>query len=203
MVTNTLTVLQRENARLKAENEALTAELRQLRGFVDILVEMAGEEEALTADATLMPALQRMFDRLLDLLRAPEGSLLLLDDEAGELQFVLVRGSLAEHLRGYRIPASEGIAGWVIRNAAPALVRDVRRDSRFSETIDDAFKFRTQSIAAAPLVGAGRVLGVLEALNQPVDEPFSDIDVTLLGLACRFAGEILGSAERAQPADEA
>ncbi len=203
MVTNTLTVLQRENARLQAENEALTAELRQLREFVDILVEVAAAEEALTADSTLLPALQRMFDRLLDLLRAPEGSLLLLDEDAGELQFVLVRGSLAEHLRGYRIPANEGIAGWVISHAAPALVRDVRRDARFSETIDDAFKFRTQSIAAAPLVGGGRVLGVLEALNQPVDEPFSDMDVTLLGLACRFAGEALVNAERAQPTGRA
>ncbi|MGQ9888533.1 MAG: hypothetical protein ACUVSX_08600 [Aggregatilineales bacterium] len=37
MVTNTLAVLQRENARLQAENQALTAELRQLREFVDIL----------------------------------------------------------------------------------------------------------------------------------------------------------------------
>jgi GAF domain-containing protein len=202
MVTNTMTVLQRENARLRADNDALSAELRQLREFVDILVEMAAAEEALTVDATLLPALQRVFDRLLDLLRAPEGSLLLLDDETGELQFVLVRGGLAEHLRGYRIPATEGIAGWVISNAAPALVRDVRRDSRFSDTIDDAFKFRTQSIAAAPLICAGRVLGVLEALNQPVDEPFSDTDVRLLGVACRFAGEALGNAERAQPADE-
>lgn len=203
MVTNTMAVLQRENARLQEENQALAAELRQLREFVDILVEIAAAEEALTADATLLPALQRVFDRLLDLLRAPEGSLLLLDDETSELQFVLVRGGLAERLRGYRIPASEGIAGWVIRHAAPALVRDVRRDARFSDAIDDTFKFRTQSVAAAPLMCAGRVLGVLEALNQPVDEPFSDADTRLLGVACRFVGEALGSAERAQPADEA
>ncbi|MGQ9888532.1 MAG: GAF domain-containing protein [Aggregatilineales bacterium] len=163
------------------------------------MAEVAAAEEMLTADSTLLPALQRVFDRLLDLLRAPEGLLLLLDEDAGQLQFVLVRGSLAEHLRGYRIPANEGIAGWVINHAAPALVRDVRRDARFSKAVDDAFKFRTQSIAAAPLVGEGRVLGVLEALNQPVDEPFSELDVTLLGLACRFAGETLVNAERARP----
>lgn len=201
MVTNTLAVLQRENARLQAENEALVAELRQLREFVNILAEVAAAEEALSADSALLPTLQRIFDCLLDLLRAPEGSLLLLDEEADELQFVLVRGSLAERLRGYRIPAGEGIAGWVIQHAAPALVRDVRRDPRFSGMIDDAFKFRTQSIAAAPLIGGGRVLGVLEALNQPADEPFSELDIKLLGLACRFAGEIVGSAERAQLVD--
>lgn len=200
MVTNTLGVLQRENARLQEENHALHHEVRQLRDFVDILAEMASAEEALTADDTLLPALQRMFDRLLDLLHAPEGSLLLLDDEKNELKFVLVRGAIAERLYGYRIPADEGIAGWVIQHGSPALVRDVRRDSRFSTNIDDAFKFRTQSIAAAPLAGGGRILGVLEALNQPVDEPFSEGDVRLLGLACRFAGELLGSAERAQAA---
>lgn len=202
MVTNTTAVLQRENARLQDENHALQKELRELREFVEILNTLAVSAQGITSNEALFPLLKDVFTRSLNLLNAPEGSLLLLDDETHELKFILVQGAIAEGLLGYRIPADEGVAGWVIQNAKPALVRDVRRDWRFSNTIDDAFKFRTQSLAAAPLIGNGRVLGVLEALNQPVDEPFSEMDLTLLALACRFAGEVLANIERAAPETE-
>lgn len=190
MVTNTIAVLQRENSRLQAENHTLRHDLHKLRDFVETLNSLMEQARSADDDA-LMPLLKVTFRRALELLSAPEGSLLLLDDQTNELKFVLVQGALAERLLGYRLPADEGIAGWVVRHAQPTLVRDVRRDSRFSENIDDAFKFRTQSIAAAPIIGGGQVLGVLEALNQPRDEPFSDTDLTLLSLLCRFAGELL------------
>ncbi len=190
MVTNTIAVLQREHTRLQTENNRLLKELHVLQDFVQTMNNLVDEARHATDDR-LMPLLHDTFDHALDLLKAPEGSLLLLDDQTHELKFMLVRGDLAERLLGYRIPADEGIAGWVVKHEKPALVRDVRRDERFSESIDDAFKFRTQSIVAAPLIGQGRVLGVLEALNQPADEPFSDQDVLLLNLLCRFAGELL------------
>lgn len=200
MSTKPFDIVQRENVRLQEENRKLREELADLRSFVEMLNVVSIQAQEMTSDEELMPLLQEIFTRALKLLNAPEGSLLLLDDETHELKFVLVQGAIAERLRGYRIPADEGIAGWVIQNVKPALVRDVRHDWRFSNTIDEDFKFRTQSVAAAPLVGEGRVFGVLEALNQPSDEPFSDMDLTLLNLTCRFAGEMLANIERMQPA---
>ena len=202
MVTNTIGVVQRENARLQTENQNLQHSLNQLRGFVDILNVLAAAEERITRDDALLPLLRTTFFMALDLIDAPEGSLLLLDNDTNELKFLLVKGLLAERLLDYRIPADEGIAGWVIQNQRPALVRDVRHDRRFSDNIDEEFKFRTQSIAAVPIIGDGEIFGVLEALNQPHDVPFSDQDVTLLNLICRFVGELLINAERSQPAAE-
>ena len=200
MVMNPVAVVQRENARLQAENDLLHKELKSLRDFVDILNELADRSRAVLTDEALLPLLESTFTKALGLLNAPDGSLMLLDDDTNELVFVLVRGSLAGSLKDYRVPAGEGIAGWVIKHRTTALVRDVRRDGRFSDSVDSTFKFRTQSIAAAPLVGDGKVYGVIEALNQPGDEPFSDSDLALLGLLCRFAGEILADIERKQPA---
>ncbi|GIL14489.1 MAG: hypothetical protein BroJett038_32090 [Chloroflexota bacterium] len=199
MVTNPVAIMRRENARLQAENEQLQEELRNLREFVQILNDLTRATRSITSDAELLPLLDDIFTRALNLLNAPDGSLMLLDDETDEMVFVLVRGVLAANLRGYRIPASEGIAGWVIKNAQPTLVRDVRRDPRFSHTIDEQFTFHTQSIAAAPLIGDRRVYGVIEALNKPGDEPFDDSDLALLGLLCRFAGEALADIERLNP----
>lgn len=199
MVTNPIGVLQRENARLQEENDALRKELHNLREFVAILNELTVATRELQSDKELFKLLENIFKKALNLLNAPDGSLLLLDDETNELAFVLVQGTLATHLVGYRIPADEGIAGWVIRHAQPTLVRDARRDPRFSETIDEQFTFRTQSILAAPLIGDRKVYGVIEALNQPGDAPFSEADMALLGLLCRFAGEALADIERAYP----
>lgn len=199
MSTRPFDIVQRENARLQDENRKLQEELGELRTFVEMLNVVATRAQEIRSDEELMPLLHEIFTRALNLLNAPEGSLLLLDDETHELKFMLVQGSVAERLLGYRIPADEGIAGWVIQNVQATLVRDARRDWRFSDTIDENFRFRTQSIAAAPLIGEGRVFGVVEALNQPNDEPFSDMDLTLLSLACRFAGEMLANIERMQP----
>jgi GAF domain-containing protein len=199
MVTNPMAVMRRENARLLEENERLQLELRNLREFVKILNDLTQSTKNITNDQELLPLLETIFQKAMSLLNAPDGSLLLLDDETNELVFVVVKGALAANLIGYRISADEGIAGWVVKNAEPTLVRDVRRDGRFSHNIDDQFTFRTQSIAAAPLIGDRKVYGVLETLNQPGDEPFSENDLALLGLLCRFAGEALADIERMHP----
>lgn len=199
MVMNPVAVVQRENARLQAENERLQDELKSLREFVQVLNDLAERARGATSDEALMPLLETTFTKALGLLNAPDGSLMLLDEDSQELVFILVRGALAADLKGFRVPAGEGIAGWVLKHQEATLVRDVRRDPRFSETVDAAFKFRTQSIAAAPLIGDGKVYGLIEALNQPGDEPFSDSDIGLLRLLCRFAGEMLSDVERRQP----
>jgi GAF domain-containing protein len=199
MVTNPMAVMRRENARLLEENERLQLELRNLREFVKILNDLTQSTKNITNDQELLPLLETIFQKAMSLLNAPDGSLLLLDDETNELVFVVVKGALAANLIGYRISADEGIAGWVVKNAEPTLVRDVRRDGRFSHNIDDQFTFRTQSIAAAPLIGDRKVYGVLETLNQPGDEPFSENDLALLGLLCRFAGEALADIEQMHP----
>lgn len=199
MVTNTTSILQKENARLHAENDSLRGELRNLHEFVQTLSQLHETTANLKSDAELLPLLNGLLYKALGMLDAPDGSLMLIDDETHELVFMLAQGSVGQDLIGYRIPADEGIAGWVVTHRQPVMVRDVRRDTRFSGSIDDAFKFRTQSIAAAPLIGDQKVLGVIEALNQPGDEPFDEMDLALLGLLCRFAGESLADLQRIQP----
>jgi GAF domain-containing protein len=188
-----LSIVQKENTRLIQENNELRTENRNLREFINFLHQIA--RMRVESDNDLLPLLEAIFHKALWILDAPDGSLLLLDEDSRELAFVIVRGELSETLRGHRIPATEGIAGWVVQHNQPTLVRDVRRDPRFSDRVDREFSFRTQSIAAAPLIGNGKLLGVIEALNQPGDQPFSDEDVALLELLCRFAGEALADVE--------
>ena len=196
MATNPNSFLTRENARLKDENDTLRDEVNLLREFVRVLDELGEEAARVTDDSELLPLLRDILLKALTLLDAPDGSLALIDENTNELVFVIVIGTLADQLTDYRIPADEGIAGWAISSREAALVRDVRYDTRFFANIDSQFKFNTQSILAAPLVGDDKVYGVVEALNQPGDQPFSDNDMALLKLFCRFAGEVLADIER-------
>jgi len=196
MATNHLAVVQSENTRLKDENQSLREELHSLREFVRALTDLTQKADHIDSDDELLPLLHVILQHALDLLSAPDGSLALIDEEKNELVFVIVLGALSSDLTGYRIPADEGIAGWVMKHREPTLVPDVRRDTRFFANIDEEFKFNTQSILAVPLIGEGKVFGVVEALNSPGDDPFSENDMSLLTLFCRFAGEALANIER-------
>ncbi len=198
----TTALLTKEIAKLKSENDELRSEVQSLREFVSILSTLFSVPDHYQSDDELMPFLRDTLLKMMRLVNAPDGSLAIVDEETKELVFIIVHGEVAEQLTGYRIPMDEGIMGWVVQNRQTALVRDVRRDQRFSHLVDETFKFRTQSIIAAPLIGGDKVYGVIEVLNQPGHMPFSDTDVDLLKLLCRAAGEALAYIERKTPQEE-
>ena len=115
----------------------------------------------------------------------------MLDEDSQELVFVLAHGKVEEELQWKRLPPGEGIAGWVAANRQATIVNDVQVDERFYPAVDQQMNFHTNSILAAPIIGGGRVLGVIEVLNKADGGLFSTGDQTLLSLLCRFAGELL------------
>ncbi len=191
MVSNPTQALQAEVNRLRTENESLRNELYVMRGFVQALQALSEAEAKFKASADLWRLLDEIMQQTLDLLSAPDGSLMLLDRNSGELEFVVVLGAARDLLTGQRLQPGEGIAGWVAQHGKSCVVRDVRLDPRFSARMDEESAFRTKSIAAAPLIGNGKVLGVVEVLNRPGDEAFTEFDQMLLTLLGRFAGEML------------
>ncbi len=196
MVSNPTQMLQAELNRVREENATLRADTSSLRSFMQALQTLVDVEEKTLAGESPLLALTEMVQQALDLLAASDGSLLLLDHETGELEFVVVQGS-ARQLVGQRLKPREGIAGWVAANGKLCVVRDVRTDPRFSARMDQMIGYRTQSIAAVPLIGNRRTFGVLEVVNKPGDEPFDELDQTLLLLYGRFVGEVLANIDEA------
>lgn len=187
---------QQEAQRLKRENEELKEEVDTLRKFVESLDQLYEATDSFQGDGELFSFLRGTLTTAMKILNAPDGSLALLDEETNELVFVIVIGDLSDKLTNHRMPITEGVAGWVVRHAKPTLVRDVRLDQRFYTGVDDRFSFKTQSIAAAPLIGDGKVYGLVEVLNKPGNEPFDNHDMGLLKLFCRAAGEALANIDR-------
>jgi len=181
-----------EIAQLESENSALRDEILSLRQFIDSMQNLMEAVEQPLPEAELMELLSGVLANALRTISATDGSLLVLDEDSNELVFVITHGEAAtEQLAWHRLPPGEGIAGWVAKNRRATIVNDAQADDRFYPALDRELGFKTQSVLAAPIIGGGRVLGVIEMLNKKDDKLFSVGDQTLLTLMCRFSGELL------------
>jgi GAF domain-containing protein len=181
-------------ARLEAENALLRRETGALRQFIDALQNLVEAVERPLPDTEIMNLLAEMLGSALATIRATDGSLLVLDEDSGELVFVLACGEgPRERLHWRRLPRGEGIAGWVAEHRSATIVNDARMDDRFYPVLDEELGYRTRSVIAAPIIGGGKLLGVVEIVNKRDGELFNFGDQTLLSLLCRFAGELLHS----------
>lgn len=132
-----------------------------------------------------------------DVLGGDSASLLLVDEVDEALFFQVVLGNKSSAIKKLTLPAHEGIAGWVLQHKESLVVNRVEDDERFSSRIDKKSGFHTRAIAAAPLIGYGKCLGVMEVLFSKEDNrSFSDNDIewlehfaTSAALAILNAGE--------------
>jgi GAF domain-containing protein len=89
-----------------------------------------------------------------------------LDEVRKELTFAVPTGGSGENVTELRVPADQGIAGWVLKNGKAAIVNDVKKDRRFYAQIDRGSGFSTRSILAVPLNIRDRAIGVVEVINK-------------------------------------
>ena len=151
---------------------ALEQELAAERGARQALVETSVRLNSLLNLPELLDAILESATGLLD---AETSSLLLLDEETNELVFEVATGG-SETLREMRIPATQGIAGWVLQHDEPVVVGDVGKDERFSSSVDQSSGFKTRSMLAVPLKIRDHKIGVVEVINKHGEAGFTDRD---------------------------
>jgi phosphoserine phosphatase RsbU/P len=195
--------LQTEVSRLRDENRELKDELVVAQSSVRALCSLQNILEKLGPEQDVLALLNDILASALTVVGASDGSLLLKDDD-DDLVFAVVYGQARSQLTGYRIPHGLGIAGWVAANSQPAIVRDVHQDPRFYPAVDETFGFLTRSLACVPIMDAGKVLGVIEAINKSSDRDFTRQDMDLLQLVALLASIAIvraeGFSEAAAPA---
>jgi sigma-B regulation protein RsbU (phosphoserine phosphatase) len=183
--------LQQENGRLQKENELLQEENRALHRYIDALKDLYSAAQRIMSEENLLDLLDEILYNAMVVLRAEDGSLLLLDEETDELVFAVVHGDIRGELRGYRISGDIGIAGWVATEGESLIVDSPRQDWRFSPQIDEAFGFVTRSILCVPMITRGKLIGVIELLNKYAEKTFTETDATLLSILAQIAATAL------------
>ncbi|MEZ4595001.1 MAG: GAF domain-containing protein [Chloroflexota bacterium] len=194
-IRGTAHFIQQENIRLQKENERLQQEVVRLRLILRNLGNLNQMALAIQPDTDILSLLDQILQAALDSIQAEDGSLMLVDEETGELSFVVVHGAVRTQLVGHRIPLGVGIAGWVAQKAEPAIVPNVQTDPRFSSGVDQAFHFKTRSLVCVPIIYTGRVLGVIQALNKSNRKEFTTADLLMLNVVAQLAAAAIARAE--------
>jgi len=108
----------------------------------------------------------RPMEAITGLLHVEAGSLLLVDELAGELEFKKTLHGRTEKLSPLRLKLGQGIAGWVAERGEPLMVDDVREDPRHDAKMAEAIGFEARSILCVPLKVQNRTIGVIEVINK-------------------------------------
>lgn len=161
-----------ENSRLKKRASELSREL----GFFDEI------SKTLTSSLELDDIFTTIMKKAKKLIKADTWSILLVDEETGDLVFEKITGRKEDRkkIRKIRLKLGEGIAGWVAQEGIPVIVPDVSIDKRFRPNDDKETDVKTKSLMCVPIRSKGRTLGVLEIINKTTDESFSKEDLDLL-----------------------
>src|SRR5262249_4908882 len=133
----------------------------------------------LNSTPNLNDLLQLIMTGAKELLHAETSSLILVDEETGELTFNVVSGGAAQEVVKQRVPRGQGIAGWVVQTVRPVMVDNPAQDDRSYGEIDRSIGFETRNILAVPLVVKAQAIGVVEAINKLDAPAFSQEDVEL------------------------
>lgn len=173
--------------RLRREKENLTQAValanRRLKRQVQNWVALNGIAKAIISTLEESEVLRRVMVNVNRILQVEAGSLLLIDEETGELEFVVTLQGDATRFSNIRLKPGQGIAGWVAEKGQPLSIPDVRDDPRFYAHVDEITNFETRSVLCVPLMVKDEVIGVLEVINKRGKsgwQPFSKGDQELL-----------------------
>ncbi len=137
----------------------LKKKLRQLNTQVEL-------SSLINSTLDTMEIRERAIDAATRLLDAEVGSLLLIDEDTGELFFEVALGEKEKELKEIRLKKGEGIAGWVAETGQPLIIPNVQSDHRFSKSVDEKNSFITRNMVCVPLKTKDKVIGVLQVINK-------------------------------------
>lgn len=158
-----------ENSRLYEKSQ------RQLQ--ISALLNEASR--VINSSLDLNTIMQSLLAQMNEFLHAEALSIALVDKKTNELVYQVAEGMGSEKIVGLRLPSNQGLSGWVMEHAKPALVNDTSLDPRFHTSGDQRTGYLTQAMICAPVQFKGEVLGTIQAIN-PLHGRFTQDDLSLL-----------------------
>lgn len=124
---------------------------------------------------------QRLFREILSLAveqtRADAGSIMILDEEEGELRIAFADGLSPDTVRSARQKLGEGVAGKVAKEGRPLIINERISDPRFRDARE---RSRISAAMSAPIQLDDRVIGVLNVSSDRPEKRFNDRDLQRL-----------------------
>lgn len=169
--------------------------VRQLARLVEVSV---------TLNSTLDPTqlLRYIIEVAADLLECEATSILLYNEQRGELIFTASSGSDPDKLAEIPVPLDGSIAGTIFTTNKPLVINEVEKDPRHYSQVGEQVQFQSRSLVGVPMRIQDRVTGVLEALNKRQGE-FDDNDIHILSVIASQAAVAIHNAQLVKALQEA
>lgn len=143
----------------------------------------------LNATTNLDHLLSRIISEAAELTHAEAASILLLDPKTQQLHFKASSNKVPPEMSNMAVSLDNSIAGAILTENKPMYIRDVSKDPRWNQNVDDAIAFRTRSILGVPMHNVSQEpVGVLEALNKVGGGDFTVQDFETLSILADIAG---------------
>lgn len=162
---------------LKHETVRATGFLQQR---IDELEALTRVGQAITRSLDLDTSLRAVVDAAVELTRAEEGSLLLVDEVTGELYMHASRNFNEDFVRTFRLSIQDTLAGSVVRTGKP-LVLDQSTPQKIKTT------YLVNNLIYVPLFRQSEVIGVLGVDNRMSPAAFNTRDVNILTALADYA----------------
>jgi len=135
---------------------------------------------SLTTVLDLDSVLKRIVEAAVELTGAEESSVLLVDEDTGELYMRAAQNFDDEFVRTFRLPVQDSLAGKVLRNGQPILINQDR-----TQKIKTAYLVR--SLIYVPLKVSNKIIGVLGVDNREQDQMLNENHVVWVSTLADYA----------------
>jgi two-component system, OmpR family, phosphate regulon sensor histidine kinase PhoR len=160
---------------------------KPLQQRVDELETLNRIGHSLTATLNLDIVLTNVVAAAVEITNAEEGSLLLLDEETGELYMRAARNFQEEYVRTFRLPVQDSLAGEVMQSGKPAIL-----DEKSPKKIKTSYL--VYNLIYVALEVRGRIIGVLGVDNRTHGRTFSDHHMKLVTALATYAAVAIENA---------
>ena len=160
------------------ENARLFKEESQRSQIIETMTNITNE---FATAQEIIPALNKITQRSLGLLRASTVAIYLLQDDNKTIKVVTALGTHSEQLTSHTLQIGTGITGNVIANGKPEIVDDMFKDSR-RVTVPGTPEEDAQrdTIMSAPLILRGKTIGAINAWRHRSDGLFNESELNFL-----------------------
>jgi len=140
---------------------------------------------ASTVDLNIL--LDRITEAAAHVCGSEAASILLYDENEGQLYFESATNLEEPLMRGLIVPLEGSIAGWIVSNNQPIIIHDTQNDPRHFAQVGKATNVTTTSLLGVPLVAKDKVIGALEAINKRSGQFSQDDQEILMDLGAQAA----------------
>lgn len=172
------------------ENQLLSETLKNYRKDSKTLTEFS---HTLSSALDTEELFKTIVDQTTSILHAEKGSLMLLDEESGDLKIRTIKGMNPKIVQGYRIQTGEGIAGRVLEDGLPLAVQNMETDPRV--LLPKRARYKTSSFISVPIKLNHRTIGVINVADKVNEPVFSDKDLQIALTISGFASMAIERSE--------